>query len=56
MDKVKYDEILDACALLPDFKILEGGDMTEIGEKVRIRTFLHEHYGRFIRLLGLTAT
>ena len=29
-----YKRVLDACALTPDLKILPGGDMTEIGEKV----------------------
>ena len=30
----KYQKVMDACALLPDLKILAGGDLTEIGEKV----------------------
>ena len=30
----KYEQVLDACALVPDLKILAGGDMTEIGERV----------------------
>lgn len=30
-----YDRVLEACALKPDLEILPGGDMTEIGEKVR---------------------
>ena len=29
-----YDSVLEACALMPDLKILPAGDMTEIGEKV----------------------
>ena len=29
-----YNEVLEACELKPDLKILPGGDMTEIGEKV----------------------
>lgn len=29
-----YDDIIDACALTPDLKILAGGDQTEIGGKV----------------------
>ncbi|KAL3887247.1 hypothetical protein ACJMK2_027191, partial [Sinanodonta woodiana] len=29
----KYQEVLEACALLPDLDILPAGDMTEIGEK-----------------------
>ena len=33
-NKSRYENVLDACALTPDLKILEGGDMTEIGEKV----------------------
>lgn len=33
MDYLKYNEILDACALRPDLQILSGGDQTEVGEK-----------------------
>ena len=29
-----YQKVLEACALEQDLKILPGGDMTEIGEKV----------------------
>ena len=29
-----YDSVLEACALMPDLKILPAGDLTEIGEKV----------------------
>lgn len=29
----KYDRVLEACALVPDLKILTAGDATEIGEK-----------------------
>ena len=36
--KEKYDKVVEGCALGPDLKILEGGDMTEIGEKVRYKT------------------
>lgn len=32
-DKVRYDKIINACALKTDFEILPGGDQTEIGEK-----------------------
>lgn len=31
----KYCCVLEACALTPDLEVLPGGDMTEIGEKVR---------------------
>ena len=31
-----YDEIVDACALKADLKILPAGDQTEIGEKVDV--------------------
>ena len=31
----RYNRVLDVCALRPDLEILPGGDMTEIGEKVR---------------------
>ena len=33
MDEEWYQTVLSACALLPDLKILPGGDMTQIGEK-----------------------
>uniref|UniRef100_A0A6T8KKU6 ATP-dependent transporter ycf16 n=1 Tax=Hemiselmis andersenii TaxID=464988 RepID=A0A6T8KKU6_HEMAN len=29
----RYDEVIEVCALLPDFEMLPGGDQTEIGEK-----------------------
>ncbi|KAJ3575801.1 hypothetical protein NP233_g845 [Leucocoprinus birnbaumii] len=32
-DKLRYDKVVEACALLPDLKILPAGDLTEIGEK-----------------------
>ncbi|EJD42543.1 P-loop containing nucleoside triphosphate hydrolase protein [Auricularia subglabra TFB-10046 SS5] len=32
-DKARYDAVLSACALIPDLKMLEDGDRTEIGEK-----------------------
>ncbi|XP_001372990.1 ATP-binding cassette sub-family C member 2 [Monodelphis domestica] len=32
-DEKRYWQILEACALLPDLKILPGGDLAEIGEK-----------------------
>ena len=31
---LKYDSIMEACAMKTDLKILPGGDQTEIGEKV----------------------
>ncbi len=33
LDSVRYDAALEACALRPDLEALEGGDLTEIGEK-----------------------
>lgn len=36
----KYCCVLEACALTPDLEVLPGGDMTEIGEKVRERRTL----------------
>lgn len=33
MDRKRYDQIIEACALKPDIEILPGGDQTEIGEK-----------------------
>jgi ABC-type multidrug transport system fused ATPase/permease subunit len=32
-DQQKYSQTLFECALLPDLKVLPGGDMTEIGER-----------------------
>ncbi|XP_067934005.1 multidrug resistance-associated protein 1-like [Watersipora subatra] len=32
-DQGWYDQVIEACALLPDLSMLPGGDMTEIGEK-----------------------
>ena len=37
----KYDSIIEACALGPDLKILSGGDMTEIGERVRLELIVY---------------
>lgn len=34
-DAKLYHEVIDKCSLVPDIEILPGGDMTEIGEKVR---------------------
>ncbi len=34
-NKEKYQQVLQACALEEDLKILSGGDQTEIGERVR---------------------
>lgn len=31
--KGKYDRIVEACCLLPDFEILQSGDLTEVGER-----------------------
>ena len=31
--EVRYQKVLDACAMRPDLEILDNGDMTEIGEK-----------------------
>lgn len=33
MEPAYYHKVLEACALVPDLKILPGGDQTEIGEK-----------------------
>ena len=32
----RYKKVVESCALEPDFKILPGGDATEIGEKVHL--------------------
>lgn len=33
LEEKRYQQVLAACALLPDLEILPGGDMAEIGEK-----------------------
>lgn len=33
LNKVKYQNVINVCALRPDFEVLPGGDQTEIGEK-----------------------
>ncbi|XP_010969361.2 ATP-binding cassette sub-family C member 2 isoform X2 [Camelus bactrianus] len=33
LDEKKYQQVLEACALLPDLEVLPGGDLAEIGEK-----------------------
>ncbi|XP_053165769.1 ATP-binding cassette sub-family C member 2 isoform X2 [Hemicordylus capensis] len=33
LDEVRYQQVLEACALLPDLQLLPGRDLTEIGEK-----------------------
>jgi len=38
-DAVRYNRVLEACALKPDLEILPAGDKTEIGEKVTVLIF-----------------
>ncbi|XP_066478250.1 ATP-binding cassette sub-family C member 2 [Tiliqua scincoides] len=33
LDEARYQQVLEACALLPDLQLLPGADLTEIGEK-----------------------
>ncbi|XP_075072065.1 ATP-binding cassette sub-family C member 2 [Mixophyes fleayi] len=33
LDEKRYQQVLEACALLPDLEMLPGGDQSEIGEK-----------------------
>ncbi|XP_062436537.1 ATP-binding cassette sub-family C member 2 [Rhea pennata] len=33
LDEARYQQVLEACALLPDLELLPAGDQTEIGEK-----------------------
>nr|UEO57355.1 ABCC1 [Conogethes punctiferalis] len=33
LDKQRYNNVINVCALKPDFDVLPGGDQTEIGEK-----------------------
>ncbi len=34
-DEARYQRVIQACALVRDLTTLEGGDLTEIGEKVK---------------------
>lgn len=36
LDKYKYNNVINVCALKPDFDVLPGGDQTEIGEKGKL--------------------
>lgn len=38
---MRYQQVLEACALLQDLEVLPGGDLAEIGEKV-LRTLKGE--------------
>lgn len=56
-----YDRVIEACALTDDLKLFEGGDMTEIGEKVGSRfvsdnVFSAVYYSmcEFVHVLGVT--
>uniref|UniRef100_A0A8C0HJI4 MRP2 protein n=1 Tax=Buteo japonicus TaxID=224669 RepID=A0A8C0HJI4_9AVES len=33
LDEARYQQVIEACALLPDLELLPAGDQTEIGEK-----------------------
>ena len=33
----KYEDVLEACALVDDLKLLPAGDQTELGENVRFK-------------------
>lgn len=34
LEEKRFWQVIDACALAPDLKLLAGGELTEIGEKV----------------------
>lgn len=38
-DQKFYNQVIESCALVSDFQILQGGDLTEIGEKVFKKLF-----------------
>lgn len=35
LEEKRFWQVIDACALAPDLKLLAGGELTEIGEKVK---------------------
>lgn len=40
----RLQEVIEACALAPDLELLPGGDLTEIGEKVRFVDSKVKHF------------
>lgn len=53
-DEERYQKTLEVCALLSDLKILEDGDMSEIGERgvspcaLVLQRVLTEYLGEFV--------
>ena len=39
LDEDRYQNVLEACALLPDLSLLPAGDLSEIGEKASSHKF-----------------
>lgn len=35
LEEKRLQKVIEACALAPDLELLAGGDLAEIGEKVR---------------------
>lgn len=53
MDEKRYNDVLTACALVKDIKLLPHGDLTEIGEQVySISLFLCLLLGRGAERMG----
>ena len=50
-DSHRYQQVLEACALTADLKILPAGDLTEIGEKVAIYSCFIIH--KMLRIIFL---
>ena len=44
LNELEYQNVIDACALLPDLDVLPGGDQTEIGEKVLNINSIYLHF------------
>ncbi|PAV91760.1 hypothetical protein WR25_09261 [Diploscapter pachys] len=55
-DRKRYNQVLHACALKPDLKILPNGDLTEIGEKVLSPYGMLRTKTRILVTHGLTYT
>lgn len=55
-EKQKYEKVLEACALGPDLEILQGGDQTEIGEKVSCKMFQYTNIRSFIFYVGVSSS
>lgn len=51
----RFQEVIQACALAPDLELLPGGDLTEIGEKVRLKDLTVQGFNMIVMEVLLLA-